>query len=183
MRRTTSRILTTTTACAAALTLPAALPALAGGATRVDAAGPVTRYALPNGAPNPVQAGATARVHAVYPPSGKTIVTLVVDGFPAGAAFGAHVHKSACGATDPLASGGHYQHIPGTVSEHEEVWLDFATDASGHGEVTAVVDWRFVMDAAHPEGANSVVVHRDRTAHDTGAAGPRLACLTVPFTG
>lgn len=147
------------------------------GATRVDARGELVRYGTT------IAAGATARVHAVYPPSGKTIVTLVVDGLPASTAFGAHVHKSACGATDPLASGGHYQHIPGTVSAAEEVWLDLTTDADGHGEATAVVDWTFAKDLDHPEGANSVVLHRDATNATTGVAGPRLACLTVPFTG
>ena len=182
MRRTTGRILITTVG-AAVLAVAVAAPARSAGATRVDAAGPVTTYALPNGAPNPVAAGATARVHAVFPPNGKSVVTLVVDGFPAATAFGAHVHKSACGATDPLASGGHYQHVPGTVSEAEEIWLDFTTDATGHGEATAVVTWQPTRDLAHPEGANSVVIHRDVTAPTTGAAGPRLACLTVPFTG
>ena len=154
-----------------------ALSAGAAGATRVDARGELIRY------DGTIPAGATARVHAVYPPSGKTIVTLVVDGMPAGRTFGAHVHKSACGATDPAASGGHYQHIPGTVSIDEEIWLDVTTDANGHAETTAVVDWQFEKDLDHPEGANAVVIHRDPTNATTGAAGPRLACLTVPFTG
>ena len=160
----------------------ASMPATAwSGAQRVDAQGVFVRYAVPDGSPNPVLAGATARVHAVYTPSGETIVTLVVDGLTPDRAFGSHVHKKACGATDPAASSGHYQNVPGTANATSEVWLDFTTDDTGHGEATAVVHWHFLVDEAHPEGAHSVVVHRDETAPG-GAAGPRLACLTVPFT-
>ena len=172
----------TVIAATAAALVTAAPPAGANGATRVDAQGEVIRYALPDGSPNPVQPGATARVHSVSTPSGKTIVTLVVDGYPADREFGSHVHKKACGATDPAASGGHYQDQPGVITEASEVWLDFVTDAAGHAEATAVVDWHFTKDATHPDGANSVVVHRDETAPN-GTAGPRLTCLTVPFTG
>ena len=177
MRRTSTFLIGTAAAAAAIAAGVGATSAGAAGATRVDASGEVVRYGAT------IPAGATARVHAVYPPSGKTIVTLVVDGFPANTAFGSHVHKSACHPTDAAASGGHYQHVPGTVSAAEEVWLDFTTDADGHAEATANVSWRFAQDIDHPEGANAVVMHRDPTNATTGAAGPRLACLTVPFTG
>jgi len=180
MRRIVSTLGTVTAATAVAL-VSLAPQALGAGATRVDAQGEVIRYALPDGSPNPVAEGATARVHAVATPSGKTVVTLVVDGYPADRAFGSHVHKKACGATDPAAAGGHYQDQPGVVSEESEVWLDFVTDSTGHGEATAVVDWHFAQDATHPDGAHSVVVHRDETLPN-GTAGPRLTCLTVPFT-
>ena len=180
--RTAARV-----AAIAALTIPFALApgAAHAAATRVDAAGPVTRYPLlvADVDTNPIAAGATARVHAVLTPSGKTIVTLVVDGFPAATEFGSHMHQKPCGATGADA-GGHYQNVPGTGPDYgnaaNEVWLDFATDASGHGEVTAVVDWQPARDSVHPFGANSVIVHRDETAPG-GGAGPRLACLTVPF--
>jgi Cu-Zn family superoxide dismutase len=181
MRRFASTLGTITAATAVAL-VGIAPRALGAGATRTDAQGEVIRYALPDGSPSPVAAGATARVHAVATPSGKTIVTLVVDGYPAERAFGSHVHKKACDATDPAASGGHYQAVPGAISSASEVWLDFVTDANGHGEATAVVGWHFAKDATHPDGANSVVVHRDTTAAN-GTAGPRITCLTVPFTG
>lgn len=179
MRRSGSTLATITAMTAASVL--SATPAAAAGATRVDASGEVIRYAIPDGSANPVAAGATNRVHSVATPSGRTIVTLVVDGYPADRAFGAHVHKKACGATDPLSSGGHYQYVPGVVTEENEVWLDFTTDSAGHGEATAVVDWHFVRDTARPDGANSVVVHREETAPN-GGAGPRLTCLTVPFT-
>jgi Cu-Zn family superoxide dismutase len=176
-------------ATTAALALPFALvpgTALAG-AAHVNAAGAMTRYPLivDGTDTNPVLPGATARVHAVLTPSGKTIVTLVVDGFAPDRELGSHVHQKPCGATGADA-GGHYQNVPSTDpaagNPANEVWLDFATDADGHGEATAVVDWQPKQDGAHPFGASSVVVHRDETAPG-GAAGPRLACLTVPFTG
>lgn len=169
-------------ATTAALTIPLVLAGTSAqaGATRVDAEGEVIRYGV---ATNPIQAGAVARVHAVMTPSGRTIVTLVVDGFPASTAFGSHMHQKACGAAGADA-GGHYQDVPGTDpalgNPDNEVWLDFETDADGHGEATANVGWLPVKDATHPFGANSVVIHRDETAPG-GAAGPRLACLTVPF--
>ncbi len=181
MRRITRSFATITGATALAVGT-SYLPAAADpGATRVDAQGEVYRYALPDGSPSPIAPGATARVHAVYTPSGKTIVTLVVDGYPAEGSFGSHVHKKACDPTDPAASSGHYQDVPGVATQANEIWLDFTTDADGHGEATAVVDWQFLVDASHPDGANAVVVHRDVTAPG-GAAGPRLSCLTVPFT-
>ena len=180
MRRTTATIGTVIPATAVML---ASLGGAAdgAGATRVDAQGEVIRYALPDGSPSPVAPGATARVHSVATPSGKTVVTLVVDGYPADRAFGSHVHTKACHPTDPAASGGHYQQSPGVVSRAGEVWLDFHTDSTGHGEATAVVDWHFARDLTHPDGAHAVVVHRDETAPN-GTAGPRLTCLTVPFT-
>lgn len=181
MRRLVTTLGTITTATAVAVVAAAPL-AYAGGATRVDAKGEVYRYALPDGGPSPIPEGATARVHSVSTPSGKTIVTLVVDGYAPNTAYGSHVHKKACSPTDPAASGGHYQDQPGVIDDQSEVWLDFATDGDGHGEVTAVVGWHFRQDTTHPDGANSVVVHRDETAPN-GTAGPRLTCLTVPFTG
>lgn len=168
-----------------ALTVPFLLvPATAqAGATRVDAQGELQRY--PADSTNPIPAGATARVHAVLTPSGRTVVTLVVDGFPANREFGSHMHEKACGATGADA-GGHYQNVPGTGPAYgnadNEVWLDFATDADGHGEASASVAWQPTTDTLHPFGANSVVIHRDETVPG-GGAGPRLACLTVPFTG
>jgi Cu-Zn family superoxide dismutase len=180
MRRFRTYVTATLAVSVAAIT--PATPANATGATRVDEAGEVIRYALPDGSPSPVPAGATARVHAVYTPSGRTVVTLVVDGYPADGAFGAHVHTKPCDATNPAASGPHYQHVPGVVTEANEIWLDFETDATGHGEATASAGWWFAKDTAHPDGASSVVVHRDETAPN-GTAGPRLTCLTVPFTG
>lgn len=199
-RHRTVRILVGTLAATTALTLGGTLTAQAGGgkgAERVDADGELTRYPLlVNGADtNPVLAGATARVHAVATPSGKTIVTLQVEGLTPNRAFGSHAHTKVCGATG-AAAGPHYQDAVDPVqpsvnaayaNPDNEIWLDFTTDDEGRGHAQAVVDWHFVRDAAHPDGANSVIIHRDETSHGepghpaAGVAGPRLACLTVPF--
>ncbi|HVF04863.1 MAG TPA: superoxide dismutase family protein [Frankiaceae bacterium] len=181
------------------LTLVAAAPAGADGARRLTAAGPVTRYATPDASgtdTNPLPAtGAVARVRSVETPSGRTIVTVVVDGFTPDRHFGAHVHTKTCGATG-AAAGPHYQDQvdpvtpsvdPAYANPENEIWLDLHTDSTGHGEASASVPWVFQKDAAHTFGANSVIFHRDHTAaghHGTaGTAGPRLACFTVPFTG
>lgn len=196
--RRTATIAAAAVAAAVPLLVATAVPAGAGGARRIDAAGPVTRYAAPDASgtdTNPLPAsGAVARVHSVRTPSGRTVVTVVVDGFTPDRAFGAHVHTKPCGATG-LAAGPHYQDRvdpvtpsvdPAYANPANEIWLDLHTDATGHGEASASVPWTFTMDAAHPAGANSVVFHRDHTAaghHGTaGTAGPRLACFTVPFT-
>ncbi len=193
------RAVTVVAATAALATAAVPATATAAGATRVDAKGAVTRYATldTSGADtNPLPlTGATARVHAVYTPSGRTIVTLVVDGFTPDRAFGAHAHQKVCGSTG-AAAGPHYQDAvdpvqpsvdPAYANADNEIWLDLRTDGTGHGEASASVGWQFTQDAAHPFGAHSVIFHRDETAHDTpgtaGTAGPRLACLTVPFTG
>ena len=199
MRHRTARIVIGSVAAATALTLTTSWTAYAGnGATRVDAQGALTRYPLLDGGGNdvnPVLAGATARVHAVATPSGKTVITLHVEGLTPNREFGSHAHTKPCGATG-AAAGPHYQNAvdpvqpsvdPAYANDDNEVWLDFTTDADGNGAAQAVVDWHFARDAAHPDGANSVIIHRDETSHGepghpgAGVAGPRLACLTVPF--
>ena len=196
--RRTATIATIAVAAVVPLVAATAVPAGAGGARRTDAAGPVTRYATPDASgadTNPLPlSGAVARVHAVETPSGRTVVTVVVDGFTPDRAFGAHVHTRPCGATG-AAAGPHYQDRvdpvtpsvdPAYANPANEIWLDLHTDAAGHGEASASVAWVFKKDAAHPSGASSIVFHRDHTAaghHGTaGTAGPRLACFTVPFT-
>ena len=186
-------------AAAASFVLTTSAPAGAAGARHLDVSGAVTRYATPDAQgtdTNPLPAtGAVARVREIATPSGRTIVTLVVDGFAPDRAFGAHVHTRPCGTTG-AAAGPHYQHAvdpaspsvdPAYANPENEIWLDLHTDAAGHGEASVSVPWQFAKDAAHPTGAGSVVFHRDHTAaghHGTaGTAGPRLACLTVPFTG
>lgn len=100
--------------------------------------------------------------------------------------FGAHVHTRACGAK-PADAGPHYQDRkdpvspsvdPAYANPDNEVWLDFATDASGAGHATADLPWRFRAGAA-----NSVVIHAHHTSTEpgkAGMAGDRLACITVP---
>ncbi|MGJ5897273.1 superoxide dismutase [Streptomyces sp. V2] len=121
-----------------------------------------------------VPAGASIEVVQRTTYGGATVVTLRVSGLPSGRAFGAHVHQKACGA-DPAASGGHYQHVPGTgpeyVNEDNEVWLDFTTGKEGSGVGVATHTWTFRQGEAA-----SVVIH-----DEPGTKGARVGCFTVPF--
>ncbi|SEM66886.1 superoxide dismutase family protein [Nonomuraea pusilla] len=108
---------------------------------------------------------------------GTTRTSLVVEGFVPNRRYGAHLHTGAC-ATDPEASGPHYQHHPGQVTPSSEVWLDFKTDASGAGRATARHEWA-LDPAALPK---SLVIHAQPTkkkGEQAGTAGPRIACLTL----
>lgn len=157
--------------------------AAAGSATVVTSAGALTRYAnpYPDGTtPNPIGEGATAKVHAVEDASGRTIITVHVQGLPANRAFGSHVHNLACNDTK---AGGHYQNVAGTgaafANPANEVWLDFETNEAGNATAKATVDWTF-----RPGGANAVVIHDHLTGHEdptAGVAGSKLACLDVDF--
>ncbi len=156
-----------------------AIPALAGGAKVVVSKSAFSVFSDPygTGAANPAT-GISGRAHAVQLSDRKTLVTLHVNGLPPNREFGAHVHKLACGDTK---AGGHYQHVAGGASDpvfanpDNEIWLDFTTNAAGRGRAQAVVDW-----SIRPNGANAVVVHNAHTS-DTGAAGPKLACIDVDF--
>jgi Cu-Zn family superoxide dismutase len=157
--------------------LVAQSPADADRAQVVRASGPTYVY-------DAALANIETRVQAVSVPSGrriKTIVTLDVVGMPAqyvGMTLGAHVHVNACGA-DPLAAGGHYASpdaSPSAPLEQREIWLDFTVDESGAGHAKATRRFHIA-----PGDANSVVIHAAETNPDTGAAGARLACTTVPF--
>ncbi|MEV0372029.1 superoxide dismutase family protein [Streptomyces sp. NPDC050636] len=117
----------------------------------------------------------------------STLVVLKVSGLRSGRTYGAHVHTKPCGAK-PDDSGPHYQHRkdphqpstnPAYANAENEVWLDFTTDRKGRGAAQSRHDWRF-----RPGAARSVVIHEHRTEKGVGkagTAGPRLACLTVPF--
>ncbi|MEV0039171.1 superoxide dismutase family protein [Streptomyces sp. NPDC050804] len=116
-----------------------------------------------------------------------TTVRLRVSGLLPDRMYGAHVHTGPCGRA-PEAAGPHYQNVedpvqpstdPAYANAENEVWLDFTTDAGGHGAAVSRHDWRF-----RPGGARSVVIHEHHTSTAPGAAGTagaRLACLTVPF--
>ncbi len=156
-----------------------AIPALAGGAKVVVSTSAFVVFNDPygTGAPNPTS-GMSGRAHAVEMQDHKTIVTLDVAGLPANREFGAHVHKLGCADTK---AGGHYQHVSGGANDPDfanpdnETWLDFTTNASGHGRAQAVVDW-----SIRPDGANAIVIHNQHTS-ETGVAGPKLACIDVDF--
>ena len=195
MHRRTARTDAASTGVAAAAVLALAAPALAG-ADVVRAVGDVLRYNLTS-TPAPlatVPEGATARVHSVATPEGRTIVTLHVEGFTPSTEYGAHAHVKPCGdpAADPAgtAAGGHYQHVPATASmppthpaignPSNEVWLDLTTDAAGEGHAKAVVDWQFRPEA----DGRSVIIHERHTSTADGShgvAGKRVACLDVDF--
>ena len=90
-----------------------------------------------------------------------------------GLTFGAHLHSGPCVAGDPDAALGHYNVDPWSRSTpRTEVWLDFTVD---DGRASASASVPFVP----LPGTRSVVIHAEATDPDTGAAGPRLACLPV----
>lgn len=126
--------------------------------------------------------GASARVQLVESARGSHAVLTVtgIDASAEGQTFGAHLHDGPCVAGDGAAAGPHYNaHAHGQsptpgVSDRTEVWLDFTVEG-GAGTGTASVP--FVPEP----GNRSVVVHAMPTAPQTGAAGARLACLTVAW--
>ncbi|MFI0353575.1 superoxide dismutase family protein [Actinomadura sp. 9N407] len=140
---------------------------------RVKASGPTNTYVK-------AYKKVKTNVH-VRTEHGKTTVRLKVTGMPKsakGKRFGAHVHRNACGPK-PGAAGGHYQNPaakPGTPLREKEVWLDIKVDRKGRATSKAVVPWKIAKDTA-----GSVVVHAKPTDHQTGEAGDRLFCTTVPF--
>lgn len=119
-------------------------------------------------------AGVRTQVHSWARGDG-TDLRLMVRGLPANRPFGAHVHVAPCGS-DPLASGGHYQHGSAATLAGREVWLDVTTNADGEGVAKAHIPWLIAAGTA-----GSVVIHANPTNTTTGAAGARLVCTTVPF--
>lgn len=170
-------------ACSAALVLCPTGVAAAATISVVHVSGPLVSY-------DPIQVppGARASVTAVATGSGKTIVILHVFGLVPDSDYGAHAHVNPCGATG-AAAGPHFQYVqdpvtpstnPAYANPANEIWLDFETNAAGQGLAITVVDWQFPADRS----AGSVILHADHThtgPTDSGTAGPRLGCLTVPF--
>ncbi len=156
-----------------AVAVPAGVAAAA--ATSSRSSGPDQTY----GVANPF-ADAAATVHVVANAAGGSTVTLHVDGVVAtkNQTFGAHVHTAPCGS-DPLASGGHYQHStdPAVPLEQREVWLDVKVNGGGNGQSVAHRPW-----AVDQSTLRSVVIHAQPTA-STGAAGARLACIDLDGGG
>ena len=167
---------------AVALAGPASSPAAASAALVDTERQPVISYNTTF-----VPPGSTARVRGIYPASDRTVVTLHVWGLAPNREYGAHAHKYGCSSTDPIAAGGHFQHVeggasdPGYANPDNEIWLDFTTDGEGNGAAQAVVDWQFPAERR----AQSVIIHDHHTATgpagSAGTAGPRYGCLTVPF--
>lgn len=147
-------------------------------------AGPTTRAVSYDAKQVPPGAAAELTITAS---DASTQVRLQVSGLQPSRAYGAHLHKKACGAT-PAAAGGHYQNIPDPVqpstnpkfaNPSNEVWLDFMTDAHGAASAQATVPFAFRTGA---QGPQSVVIHAMKTMTmdgKAGTAGPRLACLNL----
>ncbi len=180
MRTRTARRLLAAAAAAAAPALLVASPA-SGEVSR--AAGPLIRYS------SAVPEGATARVQSVETGDGRTITTLHVFGLAPNTEYGAHAHVNPCSPTSGLAAGPHFQHVvdpvqpstnPAYANPANEIWLDLTTNGSGQGHAKSVVNWTFPADRR----PKSVIIHVEHThtgPGDSGVAGARLACLTVPF--
>jgi superoxide dismutase, Cu-Zn family len=119
----------------------------------------------------------------VWSEYGMTKVALDVAGLPesaVGKVFGVHVHENRCGP-DPADAGQHYQDpdaAPGTPLHAKEIWLDVRVGPDGRGQSDTVVPWTIGAGQA-----GSVVLHALPTNHETGDAGDRLLCTTVPFGG
>jgi Cu/Zn superoxide dismutase len=127
--------------------------------------------------------GASASVLAVRV-AGRTVTILHLRGLDRSVAhrtFGAHVHVGPCVPGNGAAAGPHfnidvYRGInPPEVSSRTEIWLDFTVTRHGTGHAVSLVPF-----AVPPGAAASIVVHELPT-DPAGMAGPRLACIGVPF--
>jgi Cu-Zn family superoxide dismutase len=153
--------------------------------------GPYTNGAAAVGYdPALVPAGATATI-TITPTAPGTQMRLVVTGLRPRRAYGAHLHTNPCGPVGS-AAGPHYQHQPDPAASasppsvnpsyanpHNEVWLDFTTDASGDATSVATQPWKFDTGSR----PRSLVIHAESTktaAGHAGDAGARVACLTLP---
>jgi len=122
--------------------------------------------------------GATGRVHLVVNggAGGKSIVTLHVTGLPSNRSFAAHLHRDNCATA---FGGPHYQApdpanpVAANADANHEVWLDFATNATGNGSSDAAVSFQVLS------GFHSVIVHQGDHTLAGGTAGQRLACLDL----
>ena len=102
--------------------------------------------------------------------SGRTYVFVHVTGLTPNTAYGAHVHKAACGATDaagsPIFADGHYRFDPlGPADALNEIWPEFTTNAAGVGNGFARND-----GIAGPT-AVAVVIH--------APGGAKIACADL----
>ena len=138
--------------------------------------------------PKVVPPGSSARVE-IGAAVGVLRIRLTVAGMVPRRPYGAHLHTMPCTAVADQA-GPHYQHRhdpaaspaagdPAYANPGNEVWLDFAADATGSASATSVQAWTFPPGAA----PRSLVVHEGTTRSgpgQAGTAGTRVACLTLP---
>ena len=104
----------------------------------------------------------------------RTYVVVHVTGLSPSTAYGAHVHKQACGAVDPITglptyADGHYKFDPlGPADAVNELWPEFTTNAAGVGN-----GFSRNVGVAGPT-AMSVVIH----ALDA-SPNPKIACADL----
>ncbi|GAA1242061.1 hypothetical protein GCM10009676_29110 [Prauserella halophila] len=134
-----------------------------------------------------VPPGARASVFSLSSGGVGTTTKLAVSGLQPDRRYGAHVHENPCGPSGDDA-GSHFQHVqdpnppstdPDYANPDNEVWLDFTTTSHGTGVAVSHVDWSY-----GDRRPASVVIHEHHTSTDpgeSGAAGPRLACINVDF--
>jgi hypothetical protein len=144
----------------------------------ISTSGPWTIFPSADGGANTVVGAATGSVKSCTE-NGKSRVTLDVTltsvdgGVSASRAYGAHVHVASCATGQ---GGGHYRNNPDAgASTSNEIWLDFTTSAAGVGAADTSAQWLI-----RPGEAKAVILH-DHTTDATGAAGPKLVCIDVPF--
>ena len=93
-----------------------------------------------------------------------------------GTTYGVHLHVGPCVRGDGAAALAHYNNDVATgaptvqVGPRTEIWLDATITDKGEAESWTTIKW------IPQPGIRSIVFHSDHTA-DTGAAGPRLACI------
>ena len=95
--------------------------------------------------------------------SGRTIVSIHVEGLAVNTTYGSHVHKQACGVGE---ADGHYQYVPGAgVNDVNEIWPGFTTNDTGIGNGNAR------NDGIAAGTAVSIVVH--------APGGAKIACADL----
>lgn len=103
------------------------------------------------------------RAQMVRTADGRTTVTVHLEGLDPNTAYGAHVHKQACGDGD---ADGHYRFDPaGPAAPPNEIWPGFTTNAAGIGNGNATVE------GTAGAAARSVVVH--------APGGLKIACADL----
>ncbi len=105
----------------------------------------------------------TGRAQMVRTASGRTIVTVHVEGLDADTSYPAHVHQGACGVGD---ADGHFKFDPaGPAAPPNEIWVGFTTNAAGVGNGLVIAN-----GTAGP-AAVSVVIH--------APGGAKIACADL----
>ncbi len=118
---------------------------------------------------------ARAQVHLATGDDSSRVALIVqgIDRSAAGNTYGAHLNVGPCVEGNGAAALGHYNVPPGVINPQNEVWLDFTVNPGGVGRSATTVPF------VPAPGTRSVVIHEAPTNPVTGAAGARLACLSV----